>query len=239
MDFVSYAYLIWVLYSKWALNMIKLPAYEKAFDYENNFYLSCKSARMAKSISQYKLFERTVDIEGDIVECGVFKGASLSRFSMYRKIHDIEHKKIIGFDSFYVFPETEYEKDQELRSFFISNSGDESISREQMHEVLLNKDCNNNVNLIEGDITETVPKFILNNPETKISFLNVDVDIYEPTVTILEYLFPLLTTGGIMILDDYKVFPGETNAVDEYFNDSGIVVKKPLFVNTPYYVIKQ
>jgi hypothetical protein len=42
-----------------------------------------------------------------------------------------------------------------------------------------------------------------------------------------------------MILDDYKVFPGETNAVDEYFNDSGIVVKKPLFVNTPYYVIKQ
>ena len=78
--------------------MIKLPAYKKAFDYENDFYLSCKSSRIAKTIAQYKLFERTVHIEGDIVECGVFKGASFSRFAMYRKIHNIENKKIIGFD---------------------------------------------------------------------------------------------------------------------------------------------
>ena len=63
--------------------MIKLPNYEKAFDYENDFYLSCESMRVAKSIAQYILFEKTIQIDGDIVECGVFKGASFSRFAMY------------------------------------------------------------------------------------------------------------------------------------------------------------
>jgi hypothetical protein len=219
--------------------MIKLPNYEKAFDYENDFYLSCQSSRIAKSIAQHILFEKTVHIEGDVVECGIFKGSSFLRFAMYRKIHNIENKKLIGFDSFDNFPETEYEQDKHLREKFIAEAGDMSISRQQLTDVLSNKNCGNNVSLIPGDITKTVPEFVDKYKDVKISILNIDVDIYEPTVTILEYLFPLLTTGGIMILDDYKVFPGETNAVDEYFNDSGIVVKKPLFVNTPYYVIKQ
>jgi hypothetical protein len=218
--------------------MINLPDYKKAFDYENNFYLSCKATRMAKSIAQHKLFERTVGIEGDIVECGVFKGSSLSRFSMYRKIHNIENKKIVGFDSFGSFPDTEYEKDKPLREKFISESGSEGISKEQLHEVLLNKECDSNISLIEGNIVDTVPKFVLNNPKYKISFLSIDVDIYEPTVTILEYLFPLVTSGGTIILDDYHVFPGETSAVDEYFKDSSIVIEKPLFANSPFYIIK-
>ena len=221
------------------VRMIDLPKLEKAFEYENNFYLSCDSKRMAKIIAQYKLFEKTLQIEGDIIECGVFKGASFSRFAMFRQVHDLEEKKLIGFDTFGDFPETEYEKDKELREKFIEGAGNKSISCQQLMDVLLNKQCDSNVSLIQGNIVKTVPEFVNSHQNLKISLLNIDVDIYEPTVTILEYLFPLLTTGGIMILDDYKVFPGETNAVDEYFNDSGIVVKKPLFVNTPYYVIKQ
>ena len=219
--------------------MIKLPAYKKAFDYENDFYLSCKSSRIAKTIAQYKLFERTVHIEGDIVECGVFKGASFSRFAMYRKIHKIENKKIIGFDSFDTFPNTEYVKDQKLRESFISDAGDQSISREQLHEVLINKECNNNIDLIKGDITVTVPEFIHNNPNIKISILNLDVDIYEPSVAILEYMYPLITPGGIMILDDYNSFHGETKAVNEYFMDKDVLIKEPVFQGGPYFIVKQ
>ena len=86
--------------------MIKLPNYKKAFDYENDFYLSCESSRIAKIIAQYNLFEKTIHIEGDIVECGIFKGSSFLRFAMYRKIHNVENKKLVGFDSFDNFPET-------------------------------------------------------------------------------------------------------------------------------------
>jgi len=219
--------------------MIKLPNYEKAFDYENDFYLSCESMRVAKSIAQYILFEKTIQIDGDIVECGVFKGASFSRFAMYRKIHNLGRKKLIGFDTFGDFPETQYEKDKKLREEFILEAGAQSISKNQISEVLLKKGCDKNTSFIQGDITETVPKFVHNNPSTKISLLNLDVDIYEPTVTILENLYPLISPGGVLILDDYETFHGETNAINEYFQDENILINKPIFDDTPFFIIKQ
>ena len=218
--------------------MIKLPAYKKAFDYENDFYLSCKSSRIAKTIAQYKLFERTVHIEGDIVECGIFKGSSFLRLAMYRKIHDAENKKLIGFDSFGSFPETEYEQDKKLREKFIKIAGNASISRQQLTDVLSHKNCGNNVSLIQGDITKTVPEFADKHKDAKISILNIDVDIYEPTVKILEHLYPLVSKNGIIILDDYMTFPGETKAVNEYFKNTSVTIEKPLFKNSPHYIIK-
>jgi len=218
--------------------LIDLPDLKKIFEYENNFYLSCNSARMAKAIAQYILFEKTAYIEGDIVECGIFKGASFSRFAMFRKILNLEEKKLIGFDSFGIFPETEYEQDKVLRNNFISSAGDQSISKKQLEDVLKNKNCQNNTILIEGNITITVPEFV-NNNNMKISLLNLDVDIYEPTVTILEYLYPLISIGGIIILDDYDSFPGETKAVDEYINGKNIKINKPIFPNTPYFIVKE
>ena len=217
---------------------MNIPDFEQKYEYENDFYLSCESARIAKALSQYKLFEKTIHIEGDIVECGVFKGASFSRFAMYRSIHSVENKKLIGFDSFGVFPETAYEKDKELRDKFISEAGTQSISKAQLHEVLLNKKCDKNIELVEGDIVETVPKFVSDNPNTKISLLNLDVDIYEPTVTILEYLYPLIAPGGIMILDDYGSFPGETNAINEYFMNKDILIQDPIIQGAPYFIVK-
>ena len=218
--------------------MIKLPNYEKAFDYENNFFLSCDSARMAKNIAQYILFEKTMGIAGDIVECGVFKGATLARLAMYRKILKLDDKGLVGFDTFGLFPETRYEKDKKKRKEFILEAGSQSISEDQMLEVLMQKKCDKNISLIKGDITETVPEFVNKNPNMKISILNLDVDIYEPTVTILEHLYPLISPGGILVLDDYNTFHGETNAVNEYFKGKNIVINKPIFDLTPYFIVK-
>ena len=78
-------------------------------------------------------------IDGDIVECGVFKGASFSRFAMYRNILNLEDKRMIGFDSFGDFPETSYNDDKELRLKFIEVTGGQSISKEQLINVLENK----------------------------------------------------------------------------------------------------
>ena len=63
------------------------------------------------------------------------------------------------------------------------------------------------------------------NPQLKISLLNLDVDIYEPSVTVLEHLYPRIVEGGILILDDYGTFPGETKAVDDYFATKGVEAK--------------
>ena len=85
------------------------------------------------------------------------------------------------------------------------------------------KKISKNIELVEGDIIKTLPKYVKKHPNMKISLLNLDVDLFEPTKIILENLFPKIVKGGIIILDDYNIFPGETKAVKEYFKDKKLV----------------
>ena len=221
-------------------NMIKLPNFKKAWEYENNFYLSCDSSRLGKFLAHHKLYDMARKSSGEIVECGVFKGASFSRFAVFREL--FEHyntRKIIGFDIFGKFPKTKFKADFKKRTGFIREAGSQSISKEQLIRVLKNKGIYKNIELIKGDITKTVPKYLEKYPELRISLLNIDTDIYEPAVTILEYLYPRIVNGGILILDDYSGFAGETKAVDEYFKKKKIKIKKFSFSKSPSYVIKQ
>lgn len=219
--------------------MIKLPNFENSFNYENNFYLSCDNSRIGKFMAHYELFKKSMDKPGSIIECGVFKGTSLIRFATFRNLLNKKSKKIIGFDMFGKFPETGFEKDQKLRTKFIKDAGINSISKKQLMQIMKRKKLSEKIELIEGDITLTIPKYVKKNPNLKISFLNLDTDIYEPAVTILEYLYPKIVKGGILVLDDYGVFSGETKAVNEYFGGENIKINKFPFSKTPHYIIKK
>ena len=118
--------------------MISLPDFNKAFEYENNFYLSCDNTRLSKILSHYELFKQVIGLPGAIVECGVFKGASLVRFAGFRDIFGNAYSnKIIGFDIFGEFPETNFEDDKKYRSNFINAAGASSISVEQLKTVVI------------------------------------------------------------------------------------------------------
>jgi len=155
-------------------------------------------------------------LSGEIVECGVFKGASLIRFITFREINSLPFgKKVVGFDTFGEFPETNYDDDKENRKRYIENAGSESLSTDQLEYILEKKGVNENVQLVEGDIKNTVPKYLEKNPELRISLLHIDVDIYEPSVTIMNNLFPKVVNNGIVIFDDYGDFDGESSAVED------------------------
>jgi hypothetical protein len=220
--------------------MIQLPDYSKAFQYENDFYLSCDTTRFSKFIAHYELFKMVKDLPGAIVECGVFKGASFSRFAGFRELFGgaFAHK-LIGFDIFGEFPATAFEADKVYRERFVNAAGSSSISTEQLMEVLAQKRVEKNVELVAGDITQTIPAYVKANPHLKIALLNLDTDIYEPAVTILEELYPRLVKGGVLLLDDYGTFPGETKAVDDYFKGRSEVIRKFPFAMTPCYIIKE
>lgn len=59
---------------------------EKKWEYENGFYLTSHVTRLAKALAHYELYKSIVDLPGHVVECGVFKGASLLRFCTYREV---------------------------------------------------------------------------------------------------------------------------------------------------------
>ena len=216
--------------------MIKLPNSHKSFDYENNFYLSCDNSRIGKMIAHYELFKLSSKIPGCIIECGVFKGASLIRFATFLKLLK-SNKKIIAFDTFGKHTTTKISSDHKRRKILLSH-GKEAISEKQLMNILKRKGLEKNIQLIKGDITETVPNYLKLNPKLKISLLNLDVDFYEPSMSILKNFYPKLSKGGILMLDDYGVWDGETMAVDEYFIDKKIKIRKHMFSKTPSYIIK-
>lgn len=212
---------------------------EKAFDYENGFYLTSDPTRISKLITHYELYKMTVGLPGHILECGVFKGASLIQFSSFRDLLENPFsKRLIGFDMFGPFPETEFEADKPIRERFINEAGLNSLSVEDMEKVFEHKGVKN-FELVAGDINQTLPEYVENNPQLKISLLHIDTDIYEPAKTALEQLYDRVVRGGVIIFDDYGTFPGETKAVDEFFADKDIMIKKlPQSHWIPAYIIK-
>jgi len=66
---------------------------------------------------------------------------------------------------------------------------------------------------VQGPVEQTIP----NEMPQQIALLRIDTDWYESTRHELEHLYPRLSGGGILIVDDYGHWQGARKAVDEYF----------------------
>ena len=95
-----------------------------------------------------------------------------------------------------------------------------------------------NYEFIKGDINQTIPEYCKENKHLKKTLLHIDLDAYEPTVTIHDNVYEKVVTGGILMFDDYGAFPGETKAVDEFFDDKDVIVQKLPYPHIPSFVVK-
>ena len=124
---------------------------DKQWDYENGFYLTSHLTRLPKMLAHYELYKSIVNLPGHIVECGVFKGASLIRFCTYREILESPYsRKVLGFDAFGKFPEQHNANDQKFIEQFEGAAG-EGISAEELKLVFSHKGFEN-YELIQGDV---------------------------------------------------------------------------------------
>ena len=211
---------------------------DKCWDYENGFYLTSHVTRMSKMLAQYELYKTIIGLPGHVVECGVYKGASLLRFATFREILENPHsRKIIGFDTFGQFPMGD--EDAANRTFVrqFSAEGGDGISREAFIQVLSHKGFSN-VELIEGDVHSTIPQYVAEHPELKIALLHIDVDVYRPTQVILEHLFDRVVRRGLVLMDDYGTVSGETQAVDKFLREtqSDRLIEKLPIAHIPAYI---
>jgi hypothetical protein len=210
---------------------------DKKWDYENGFYLTSHVTRLAKCLAHYELYKSIIHLPGHIVECGVYKGASLVRFSSFREILENQNsRKIIGFDAFGEFPRQEdYEDSRFIEEF--EGQGGHGIPITQLQEVFTYKSFSN-YELIQGDICSTIPKYVSEHPELKIALLHIDVDVYEPSVVILENLYERVVKGGLVVFDDFGTVAGETRAIDEFFDGKSVTIEKLPLGHIPSYIRK-
>ena len=210
----------------------------KKWDYENGFYLTCETGRIGKLLNHLEIYRKIKDLPGDVLEFGVYKGTSMVRLLSFRNLLENEYsRKIIGFDIFGKFPDELQLASDRLFVKGFENAGGYGISKNEF-EMHLNNKGFRNYSLVQGDIIKTIPEYLVKNPSLKISILHIDVDVYEPTLFILENLWNKIVKGGILMLDDYGTVEGETKAVDEFFAGKNIQINKPRFNNIPSYIIK-
>jgi len=215
----------------------------------NNFSIYTRRIFLKRFVAHYELFRQTLDLPGDVVEPGVYRGASLMTWANLLEIHNMgdRQKQVFGFDNFSGFTEVAPEDGKEDESVGKVVAGFDSESFEDILEDAISIFDNDRfipykprIVLVKGDIETTIPEFVENNPGLRISFLHFDCDMYKPTKVALEHLWPLVVPGGIVAFDEYAIRPwqGESNAVDEYFEGRVKIRKFPWSPNPGGYIIK-
>jgi len=166
------------------------------------------------------------NITGDFVECGVWRGGN----SILAAGIFTAHRKILLFDTFDGMTEptdidhTTFGKTSAKEKFNqrIQN-GEEKWCYSSLDEVKDNFAkaglLSDRVKFVKGDVLKTLEDE--NNLPEKISVLRLDTDWYESTKKELEVLYPRLSIGGIIMIDDYGHWAGAKKAVDEYFEQHG------------------
>jgi len=174
------------------------------------------------------------NIEGDFVECGVWRGGStMAAIDTLQKAGD-KSREIYLFDTYEGMSEpTEHDKvitGTAAIELLNSSNREDATSvwcYSALDEVQKNvgslKYPSNQVHYIKGKVEDTIPQTL----PKKIALLRLDTDWYESTAHELKYLYPLLVPGGVIIIDDYGNWEGARKAVDEYI----AAEKLPLLLN--------
>lgn len=162
-------------------------------------------------------------LEGDLVECGVWRGGCAIAMAMILKDFN-SNKKIWLFDTFAGMTkpskfDIKFDGKETLKKFILSDRGDHNnwcySSLDEVKKSFEKFNLIKNINFIKGDVLETL--LIPQNLPDEIALLRLDTDWYESTKAEMEILYPKVTNQGILLIDDYGHWKGVKKAVDEYF----------------------
>lgn len=187
---------------------------------------------VTKVLTRIKLFEKILDVQGSIVECGVYKADSLMTYFHLSNIYEPFSftRKVIGFDTFEGFPTTSDKDNQKFAKVNHLNDVDLPHVKSVINLQEKNKALPeiNKISLVDGNAIVTIPEYIDHNPHLIISLLYLDFDLYEPTKIALEYLLPRVPSGGIVAFDELNQskWEGETRAFNEIVGIKNVELKK-------------
>lgn len=167
------------------------------------------------------------NIPGAFVECGVYKGGSMMAIALALLRLNVYARELYLYDTFSGMAEPGPEDERWAHDTWKSKRQSDYYNAwayggtvEQVKKNLLSTGYNNeeHIKMVAGKVEDTIPGVI---PD-KIALLRLDTDFYESTRHELEYLFPKLVSGGILIIDDYWAFQGSKKATQEYLKKNDI-----------------
>lgn len=153
------------------------------------------------------------DIPGDLIETGVWRGGALIFMRAVLKAYGVEDRSVWGADSFQGLPQPD-------AALYPVDEGDLTYTYKELavslDEVRTNFEkyglLDNQVRFLQGWFRETLPSA----PIEKLSLIRLDGDMYESTYVALESLYPKLSRGGYLIVDDYGAISACRSAVQDF-----------------------
>lgn len=191
-----------------------------------NFACYVPRQSLARFLCLSEIFKLVLNVQGDVMECGVNWGGGLMTFAQLSAIWEPVNlqRRVVGFDTFSGFESVSPEDEHAVIQTAERRAGGyKADSLEDLRETVALFDANRfighiqKVELVAGDVAQTVPAYLAREPQTVVSLLHLDLDLYEPTKVCIEHFVPRMPKGAVIIFDELnnRTWPGETLAVME------------------------
>ena len=169
--------------------------------------------RINKSFFLSEYFLSNIEMKGDVLECGVFKGfSSLLLIELEKLLNNHVINNYFLVDSFEGLSEILEEDKPKNKNVFRNQQGNLKANFEDVEKCFFEYQ---NVNILKGWIPNIFNVLDENN---KYKFIHIDVDLYQPTLDTLNFFYDKVVEGGIIITDDYEtpLFPGNKKAWQKF-----------------------
>jgi hypothetical protein len=211
----------------------------------NNIGLFLDRRTLSRFLYINELYQKILSIHGSIFEFGVRYGQNISLFTSLRGIYEPynHNRKIVGFDTWEGFPAVDMIKDTDnwkSGDFGVPENYELYLERIiNVHEQMAPIPNIKKHTLIKGDAITTIDEYLQAHPETILSLVYFDFDIYKPTKECLEKIIPFLSKGAIIAFDEINVheFPGETQALREVLGTKNFRIHHSPFRANAGYII--
>ena len=95
-----------------------------------------------------------------------------------------------------------------------------------------------NVELVAGNVFDTLPHYLESRPELRLSLLHLDMDVAEPTRFVLEQLYDRVVRGGLIIIDDNTAVAGATEVIDAFLRDKPLRLQTLPSYRVPAFIVR-
>lgn len=211
-----------------------------------NLGLFLNSKDLSRILFMNHIYKKIRDVQGIVIDFGTRWGQNMAIFSALRGFYEPfnRHKKIVGFDTFRGFPKISKQDGYSD----LMRVGNVTVTKNYVKYLDQIMDCHEKSNplshikkyeIVAGDATLEIKKYLKKNPHTIVALAYFDFDIYEPTKKCLEAIKSKLVKGSVLAFDELNDpdSPGETIAINEIFGLNNIRLKRyPYTSRCSYFV---
>jgi len=158
-------------------------------------------------------------IKGDIIELGVFQGAKIGVALMTLNLLKDFDRDIYLYDTFEGLSEP-HELDFQMINKSKPNKGTSCASLEEVKDLIYSLDVypKEKIKFIKGDVLEALK----DHQHKQISFLRLDLDLYEPLLYSMRRLYQFVENHGVIIHDDYGHWNGHLHACNQFYKENNL-----------------